>query len=220
MSYESLSDKQVQILKYIKDELTVRGYPPSIREICKAVGLSSTSSVHAHLNTLENKGYIRKGTNKRRALEVIDVDDICCNMPKKEIINVPIIGTVTAGSPILAVENIDDTLPISIDFVGNKESYVLKVKGESMIEAGILSGDYVIVNSQHTAKNGDIVVALIGDEATVKTFYKEKDHIRLQPQNSSMDPILIKEPYILGVVKAVVRKYWIIIIMGHIFINI
>ena len=207
MSYESLSDKQVQILKYIKDELTVRGYPPSIREICKAVGLSSTSSVHAHLNTLENKGYIRKGTNKRRALEVIDVDDICCNMPKKEIINVPIIGTVTAGSPILAVENIDHTLPISIDFVGNKESYVLKVKGESMIEAGILSGDYIIVNSQHTAKNGDIVVALIGDEATVKTFYKEKDHIRLQPQNSSMDPILIKEPYILGVVKAVVRKY-------------
>ena len=207
MSYEGLSDKQVQILKYIKDELTLRGYPPSIREICKAVGLSSTSSVHAHLNTLEEKGYIKKGTNKRRALELIDVDDICSDMPKKEIINLPIIGTVTAGSPILAVENIDDTLPISIDFVGNKESYVLKVKGESMIEAGILHGDLVIVNSQHNAKNGDIVVALIGEEATVKTFYKEKDHIRLQPQNSSMDPILIKEPYILGVVKAVVRKY-------------
>ena len=207
MSYEGLSDKQVKILQYIKDELTLRGYPPSIREICKAVGLSSTSSVHAHLNTLENKGYIKKGTNKRRALELIDIDDICSDMPKKEIINLPIIGTVTAGSPILAVENIDDTLPISIDFVGNKESYVLKVKGESMIEAGILDGDYVIVNSQHTAKNGDIVVALIGDEATVKTFYKEKDHIRLQPQNSSMDPILIKEPYILGVVKAIVRKY-------------
>ena len=207
MSYEGLSDKQVKILQYIKDELTLRGYPPSIREICKAVGLSSTSSVHAHLNTLENKGYIKKGTNKRRALELIDIDDICSDMPKKEIINLPIIGTVTAGSPILAVENIDDTLPISIDFVGNKESYVLKVKGESMIDAGILDGDYVIVNSQHTAKNGDIVVALIGDEATVKTFYKEKDHIRLQPQNSSMDPILIKEPYILGIVKAVVRKY-------------
>jgi repressor LexA len=207
MSYEGLSDKQIQILQYIKDELTLRGYPPSIREICKAVGLSSTSSVHAHLNTLEEKGYIKKGTNKRRALELIDVDDICSNMPKKEIINLPIIGTVTAGSPILAVENIDDTLPISIDFVGNKESYVLKIKGDSMIEAGILHGDYVIVNSQHNAKNGDIVVALIGDEATVKTFYKEKDHIRLQPQNSSMDPILIKEPYILGVVKAVVRKY-------------
>ena len=207
MSYEGLSDKQVKILQYIKDELTLRGYPPSIREICKAVGLSSTSSVHAHLNTLEEKGYIKKGTNKRRALELIDIDDICSDMPKKEIINLPIIGTVTAGSPILAVENIDDTLPISIDFVGNKESYVLKVKGESMIEAGILDGDYVIVNSQHTAKNGDIVVALIGDEATVKTFYKEKDHIRLQPQNSSMDPILIKEPYILGVVKAIVRKY-------------
>ena len=207
MSYEGLSDKQVKILQYIKDELTLKGYPPSIREICKAVGLSSTSSVHAHLNTLEEKGYIKKGTNKRRALELIDVDDICSDMPKKEIINLPIIGTVTAGSPILAVENIDDTLPISIDFVGNKESYVLKVKGESMIEAGILHGDLVIVNSQHNAKNGDIVVALIGEEATVKTFYKEKDHIRLQPQNSSMDPILIKEPYILGVVKAVVRKY-------------
>ena len=207
MSYEGLSDKQVKILKYIKDELTLRGYPPSIREICKAVGLSSTSSVHAHLNTLEDKGYIKKGTNKRRALEIIDVDDICSDMPKKEIINLPIIGTVTAGSPILDVENIDDTLPISIDFVGNKESYVLKVKGDSMIEAGILHGDYVIVNSQHNAKNGDIVVALIGDEATVKTFYKEKDHIRLQPQNSSMEPILIKEPYILGLVKAVVRKY-------------
>ncbi|MDW5299883.1 MAG: transcriptional repressor LexA [Sedimentibacter sp.] len=207
MNYEGLSDKQVKILQYIKNELSLRGYPPSIREICKAVGLSSTSSVHAHLNTLEEKGYLKKGTNKRRALELIDIDDICCNLPKKEIVNVPIIGTVTAGAPILAVENVDDTLPISIDFVGNKESYVLKVKGESMIEAGILNGDFVIVNSQNTAKNGDIVVALIDDEATVKTFYKEKDHIRLQPQNNAMDPILIKDPYILGVVKAVVRKY-------------
>jgi repressor LexA len=186
MAYEGLSDKQIQILQYIKDELTLRGYPPSIREICKAVGLSSTSSVHAHLNTLEENGYIKKGTNKRRALELIDVDDICSDMPKKEIINLPVIGTVTAGSPILAVENIEDTLPISIDFVGNKESYVLRVKGDSMIEAGILDGDHVIVNSQHDAKNGDIVVALIGDEATVKTFYREKDHIRLQPQNSSI----------------------------------
>lgn len=207
MNYDGLSDKQIKIIKYIKDELMLRGYPPSIREICHAVGLSSTSSVHAHLNTLEEKGYIKKGTNKRRALELIDVDDICCNMPKKEIVNVPIVGTVTAGAPILAVENVDDTLPISIDFVGNKESFVLKVKGESMIEAGILNGDFVIVNSQHNAKNGDIVVALIDDEATVKTFFKEKDHIRLQPQNSSMEPILVKEPYILGVVKAVVRKY-------------
>lgn len=207
MNYEGLSDKQIKILKYIKDELTLRGYPPSIREICQAVGLSSTSSVHAHLNTLEEKGYLKKGNNKRRALELIDVDDICCNMPKKEIVNIPIVGTVTAGSPILAVENIDDTLPISIDFVGNKESYVLKVKGESMVEAGILNGDFVIVNSQNSAENGDIVVALIDDEATVKTFYKEKDHVRLQPENSSMSPILIKNPYILGVVRAVVRKY-------------
>ncbi|MDF2676678.1 MAG: SOS-response transcriptional repressor, LexA [Bacillota bacterium] len=207
MNYDGLSDKQIKIIEYIKNELMLRGYPPSIREICQAVGLSSTSSVHAHLNTLEEKGYVKKGNNKRRALELIDADDICCNMPKKEIINVPIVGTVTAGSPILAVENVEDTLPISIDFVGNKESYVLKVKGESMIEAGILNGDYVIVNQQHTADNGEIVVALIDDEATVKTFYKENDHIRLQPENSSMDPILIKNPYILGVVKAVVRKY-------------
>lgn len=207
MNYEGLSDKQIKILQYIKDELTLRGYPPSIREICKAVGLSSTSSVHAHLNTLEEKGYIKKGNNKRRAIELIDVDDICCDMPRKEIINIPIIGTVTAGQPILAVENVEDTLPISIDFVGNDDSYALKVKGESMIEAGILDGDYVIVNQQHTANNGDIVVALIDDEATVKTFYKEKDHIRLQPENSSMDPILVKEPYILGVVKAIVRRY-------------
>ncbi len=207
MNYDGLSDKQIKIIEYIKNELMLRGYPPSIREICQAVGLSSTSSVHAHLNTLEEKGYVKKGNNKRRALELIDADDICCNMPKKEIINVPIVGTVTAGSPILAVENVEDTLPISIDFVGNKESYVLKVKGESMIEAGILNGDYVIVNQQHTADNGDIVVALIDDEATVKTFYKENDHIRLQPENSCMDPILIKNPYILGVVKAVVRKY-------------
>ena len=207
MNYEGLSDKQISILKYIKYELNLKGYPPSIREICKAVGLSSTSSVHSHLNTLEKKGYIKRENNKRRAIELIDVDDICCNMPKKEIVNVPVVGTVAAGQPILAVENIDDTLPISIDFVGNKESYVLKVKGESMIEAGILNGDYVIVNSQNTAENGDIVVALIDDETTVKTFYREKDHIRLQPQNSLMDPILIKEPYILGVVKTVVRKY-------------
>ena len=207
MNFEGLSDKQIKIVQYIKDELMLRGYPPSIREICKAVGLSSTSSVHAHINTLEEKGYLKKGSNKRRALELIDADDICCNMPKKEIINVPIIGTVTAGQPILAVENVDDTLPISVDFVGNKESYVLKVKGESMIEAGILNGDFIIVNKQNTAKNGDIVVALIDDSATVKTFYKEKDYVRLQPENSTMDPIIIKDPYILGVVKGVVRKY-------------
>lgn len=206
MNYEGLSGRQISILKYIKYELNSKGYPPSIREICKAVGLSSTSSVHSHLNTLEKKGYIKRENNKRRAIELIDVDDICCNMPKKEVVNVPVVRTVAAGQPILAVENIDDTLPISIDFVGNKESYVLKIKGESMIEAGILNGDYVIVNSQNTAENGDIVVALIDNEATVKTFYREKDHIRLQPQNSLMDPILIKEPYILGVVKTVIRK--------------
>ena len=160
MNYEGLSDKQISILKYIKYELNLKGYPPSIREICKAVGLSSTSSVHSHLNTLEKKGYIKRENNKRRAIELIDVDDICCNMPKKEIVNVPVVGTVAAGQPILAVENIDDTLPISIDFVGNKESYVLKVKGESMIEAGILNAIMPVVTA--------ILAALLLKEKTIQ----------------------------------------------------
>ncbi len=207
MAYEDLSEIQVKILTYIKQELSLRGYPPSVREMCKATGLSSTSSVHAHLTTLEKKGYIVKGNNKMRAIEIVDVDNQYSELPKKEIVHLPILGNVAAGSPILAVENVEDLLPVPIDFVGNTESYVLKVKGDSMIEAGILSGDYIIVNKQNTAKNGDIVVALIDDSATVKTFYKEKDHIRLQPQNSTMDPILVKDPYILGVVKGVIRKY-------------
>ncbi len=207
MAYEDLSEIQIKILTYIKQELSVRGYPPSVREMCKATGLSSTSSVHAHLNTLEKKGYIVKGNNKMRAIEIVDVDNQYADLPKKEIVHLPVLGNVAAGSPILAVENVEDLLPVPIDFIGNNESYVLKVKGDSMIEAGILSGDYIIVNKQNTAKNGDIVVALIEDSATVKTFYKEKDHIRLQPENSSMEPILIKDPYILGVVKGVVRKY-------------
>lgn len=207
MAYEDLSEIQIKILTYIKQELSVRGYPPSVREMCKATGLSSTSSVHAHLNTLEKKGYIVKGNNKMRAIEIVDVDNQYADLPKKEIVHLPILGNVAAGSPILAVENVEDLLPVPIDFIGNNESYVLKVKGDSMIEAGILSGDFIIVNKQNTAKNGDIVVALIDDSATVKTFYKEKDHIRLQPENSSMEPILIKDPYILGVVKGVIRKY-------------
>jgi repressor LexA len=207
MNYEGLSGKQVQILKYIKDELTLRGYPPSIREICQAVDLSSTSSVHAHLNTLEEKGYIKKGNNKRRALELIDVDDICCNMPKKEIVNVPIVGTVTAGAPILAVENIDDTLPISIDFVGNRESYVLRVKGESMIEAGILNGDYLIVREQSDAINGEIVVAMIEEEATVKRYFKRDGFIELRPENSAMQPIIVNNAAVLGKVEGLLRKF-------------
>ena len=207
MAYEDLSEIQIKILTYIKQELSSRGYPPSVREMCKATGLSSTSSVHAHLNTLEKKGYIVKGNNKMRAIEIVDVDNQYADLPKKEIVHLPILGNVAAGAPILAVENVEDLLPVPVDFIGNNESYVLKVKGDSMIEAGILSGDYIIVNKQNSAKNGDIVVALIDDSATVKTFYKEKDYIRLQPENSSMDPIIVKDPYILGVVKGVVRKY-------------
>ena len=207
MAYEDLSDIQVKILTYIKQEISHRGYPPSVREMCKATGLSSTSSVHAHLTTLEKKGYIVKGNNKMRAIEIVDTDNQYADLPKKEIVHLPVLGNVAAGSPILAVENVEDLMPVPVDFIGNSESYVLKVKGDSMIEAGILSGDFIIVNKQNTANNGDIVVALIDDSATVKTFYKEKDHVRLQPENSTMDPILIKDPYILGVVKGVIRKY-------------
>ena len=207
MPYEDLSEIQVKILTYIKQELSTKGYPPSVRELCSATGLSSTSSVHAHLNTLEKKGYIRKGTNKMRAIEVVDNDNAYADLPKREIAHLPVVGNVAAGSPILAVENVEDLMPIPIDFIGNKESFILKVKGDSMIEAGILSGDYIIVNKESTAKNGDIVVALVDDSATVKTFYKEKDHIRLQPENSSMEPIILNEVIILGIVKGMFRRY-------------
>lgn len=207
MAYEDLSEIQIKILEYIKKELATRGYPPSVREMCKATGLNSTSSVHAHLTTLEKKGYIIKGSNKMRAIEVTDINNPYADLPKQEVAYLPIVGNVAAGSPILAVENVEDLLPVSIDFIGNDESFVLKVKGESMIEAGILDGDYVIVAKQNVAKNRDIVVALIDDSATVKTFYKEKDHIRLQPENSSMEPIIVKQVSILGIVKGLIRKY-------------
>ncbi len=207
MAYEDLSGIQIKILEYIKQELSTRGYPPSVREMCKATGLNSTSSVHAHLTTLEKKGYIVKGSNKMRAIEVTDIDNPYADLPKQEVVYLPILGNVAAGSPLLAVENVEDLLPVSIDFIGNSESYVLKIKGDSMIEAGILDGDYVVVNKQNVAKNGDIVVALLDDSATVKTFYKEKNHIRLQPENSSMEPIIVKEVSILGIVKGLVRRY-------------
>lgn len=207
MTYEDLTAIQIKILSYIKQEISDKGYPPSVREMCKASGLSSTSSVHAHLNTLEKKGYIIRGKDKMRAIEIVDVDNPYADFEKKEIIQLPVLGNVAAGSPILAIENVEDLLPVPIDMVGNSESFVLKVKGDSMIEAGILNGDYIIVNKQNNAENGEIVVALIDDSATVKTFYKEKDHIRLQPENSTMSPILVKNPYIVGVVKGVIRKY-------------
>ncbi|MTI67774.1 MAG: transcriptional repressor LexA [Firmicutes bacterium] len=204
--YEDLSKKQVNILEFLKREIKTKGYPPSVREICKAVGLKSTSTVHGHLSKLEKKGYIRKDATKPRAIEVLykDNEQISSN---KEIMEVPIVGKVTAGQPILAVENIQDTFPIPSDFFSNKESFMLTVTGESMINAGILDGDYVLITKQNTAQNGDIVVALIEDEATIKRFFKEKDHIRLQPENPYMEPIIVKENLqILGKVSGVFRK--------------
>ena len=205
--------KEKAILKFIENQVIANGYPPSVREIGKAVGLSSTATVHAYLEKLEKQGFIKKEDKKGRTLKVIKGSD---DKPfakaskefytQKELVDVPIIGKITAGQPILAVENVTDTFPIPIDFVGNSESFMLTVRGESMIEAGILNGDYILVKRQNTANNGEIVVALIGDEATVKTFYKEKDHIRLQPENSTMDPIIVPNCEILGKVAGVFRK--------------
>lgn len=202
--YEELSDKQIMILNFIKNELQAKGYPPAVREICKAVNLRSTSTVHGHLSKLEEKGYIRRDPTKPRAIEILDKENEGI-LSRKEIVNVPIIGKVTAGQPILAVENIEDTFPVPVDFVENNSAFMLSVQGESMIEAGILNGDYVLVRQQNIARNGDIVVALLEDEATVKTFYKESEYIRLQPENKSMDPIITRDVKILGKVVGVFR---------------
>lgn len=201
--YSDLTGRQAAILNFIKNELQKRGYPPSVREIGQAVGLSSSSTVHGHLAQLEEKGYIRRDPTKPRAIEILDGNN---NFVRKEIINVPVVGKVTAGQPILAVENVEDTFPLPLDFVNNDNVFMLSVRGESMIEAGIFDNDYVLVRQQNYAKNGDIVVALIEDEATVKTFYKEKDYVRLQPENSSMEPIYVRDVSILGKVVGVFRK--------------
>ena len=208
-----LNKREKDILKFIEKQVDKNGYPPSVREIGKAVGLNSTATVHGYLAKLVEKGYIKKEDQKGRTLRLVKGAD---NTPKvkedkpfysgKEMVEVPVIGKITAGEPILAVENITDTFPIPIDFVGNSESFMLTVRGESMIEAGILDGDYILVKKQNVANNGEIVVALIEDEATVKTFYKEKDHIRLQPENSTMDPIIVPNCQILGKVAGVFRK--------------
>lgn len=200
----TLSDKQQQILEYIKDETLAKGYPPTVRDICEYTGLKSTSTVHSHLNTLERLGYIRRDPSKPRAIEITD-DSF--QMVRQEMTSIPIVGRVAAGEPILATQNIDSYFPLPMDMVPNSECFVLKVKGESMINAGIFSGDYIFVQSTQTAKNGDIVVALIDDSATVKTFYKEKGHIRLQPENDTMEPIIVDECIILGKVFGVFRNY-------------
>ena len=209
----SLNKRERAILDYIEKQSKVNGYPPSVREIGKAVGLKSTATVHGYLAKLEQKGYIKKESQKGRTLKLLKgssgksvTDSKKDFYTGKEMVDVPVIGKITAGTPILAVENVTDTFPIPIDFVGNAESFMLTVRGESMIEAGILDGDYILVKRQNTANNGEIVVALIEDEATVKTFYKEKDHIRLQPENSTMDPIIVPNCEILGKVIGVFRK--------------
>ena len=208
-----LNKREKAILKFIQKNVETKGYPPSVREIGKAVGLSSTATVHSYLAKLTEKGYIKKENQKGRTLRLLkglDNKEIAKETKNyytgREMVEVPVIGKITAGEPILAVENVTDTFPIPIDFVGNSESFMLTVRGESMIEAGILNGDYILVKKQNTANNGEIVVALIGEEATVKTFYKEKDHIRLQPENSTMDPIIVPDCKILGKVAGVFRK--------------
>lgn len=203
MSYGKITEKQQEILEYIKNEILNRGFPPAVREICEAVHLKSTSSVHAHLESLEKNGYIRRDPTKPRAIEILD-DNF--NLTRREVVNVPMVGTVAAGQPILTVENIENYFPIPAEFMPKEQSFLLKVKGESMINAGILDGDQVLVRRQSTAENGDIVVALIDDSATVKTFYKEESHIRLQPENDAMDPIIIHgDVAILGKVFGVFR---------------
>jgi len=188
----------------MKAEVREKGYPPSVREICDAVGLKSTSTVHGHLSRLEKKGLIRRDPTKPRAIEILDSD---FDAPQREFVNVPIVGNITAGIPILAVENIEDTFPIPVDYIHNDTVFMLRVKGESMIEAGIFDKDLILVRQQQDANNGDIVVALIEDFATVKTFYKEKDFIRLQPENPSMSPIIVKDVAILGKVIGLFRKF-------------
>ncbi len=199
----AITVKQREILDYIKKTILKRGYPPAVREICEAVGLKSTSSVHAHLETLERRGYIKRDPTKTRAIEIVD-DSF--QAVRQEMTSIPIIGTVAAGQPILAEQNISGYFPLPVDMVPNSQTFVLRVKGDSMINIGILDGDQIFVRCTDSARNGDVVVALLEDSATVKTFYAEDNHIRLQPENDAMDPIIVDEVKILGKVFGVFRK--------------
>ena len=202
MTQGKISAKQQEILDYIKSQILERGFPPAVRDICEAVHLKSTSSVHSHLETLEKNGYIRRDSTKPRAIEILDE---AFNFTRREMVNVPIVGRVAAGEPLLAEQNIEEYFPIPMEFMPNKQTFLLKVRGESMINAGILNGDYVLVQEENTAHNGDMVVAMIEDGATVKTFYKEEGVIRLQPENDFMDPIIVPDCTILGKVIGVFR---------------
>ncbi len=202
MSKGNISKKQSEILEYIKSQILSKGYPPAVREICEAVQLKSTSSVHSHLESLEKNGYIRRDPTKPRAIEIID-DSF--NLTRREMVNVPMIGEVAAGAPLLAQENITNYFPIPVEYMPNNDTFMLKVKGESMINAGILDGDMVLVEKRNIATDGEMVVALVEDGATVKTFYKESGYYRLQPENDNMEPIIISEVTILGKVMGVFR---------------
>ena len=202
MSQDAMSAKQQEILEYIKESILKRGYPPAVREICQAVHLKSTSSVHSHLAALEEKGYIRRDPTKPRTIEILD-DTF--NFNRREMVNIPVVGTVAAGEPLLAQEHIEDYFPLPAEILPNAETFMLHVRGESMVNAGILPGDQLIVEQRSTAENGEIVVALLDDSATVKRFYKEKGHYRLQPENDAMEPIITDHVEILGKVIGLIR---------------
>ncbi len=204
MAQDKLTGKQEQILEFIKDEILKKGYPPSVREICEAVHLKSTSSVHSHLATLEERGYIRRDPTKPRAIEILD-DSFTLNM-NREMVNVPVIGSIAAGQPLLAEQNIEEYFPIPVELLPNAQTFMLKVKGDSMVNAGIFDGDQIIVEQAQTAENGDIVVALLEDSATVKRFYKENGRYRLQPENDAMEPIIADQVDIQGRVIGLFRR--------------
>ena len=202
MGNGNITKKQSEILEYIKGQILTRGFPPAVREICEAVNLKSTSSVHSHLETLEKNGYIRRDPTKPRAIEILD-DNF--NLTRREMANIPIIGRVAAGEPLLAEQNIEDYFPVPVEKLPNAQTFFLRVKGDSMINAGIYDKDYILVEQKSTADNGEIVVAMVDDGATVKRFYKEDEHYRLQPENDTMDPIIVDDVTVLGKVIGLMR---------------
>lgn len=204
MAYGKITPKQQEILDYIKNEILNRGFPPAVRDICKAVHLKSTSSVHSHLATLEKNGYIRRDPTKPRAIEILD-DNF--NLIRREVITVPVVGTVAAGQPILAVENIESYFPIPAEYLSNNPVFMLRVQGESMVNKGILGKDYVIVEKCNLADNGQVVVAMVEDSATVKTYYQEDGHVRLQPENDFMDPIILQSEDNLQIIGKVIGVF-------------
>jgi repressor LexA len=200
---KGLTKRQREILTYVMSSMQQRGYPPSVREIGAALGLTSSSTVHSHLTALEKKGFIHRDPSKPRAIEILKDG---ASQPPKRVVNVPVLGRIAAGHPLLAEENVEDVFPLPRDLVREDAAFILRVRGESMIEVGILEGDYLVIRQQATANNGEIVAALLGDEATVKRFYRERDHIRLQPENRTMAPILTRDATILGKVVALIRR--------------